>query len=218
MGVLKNGPFGGFTGKVNNLVGYEVNGQFRIRARPKERTTPPTAGELENRKKFDMVQAWLRPLTLFLRTGFQHYKPTFEGFTAAKSYLMKNALVGEKPNEVIDPSKVLVSFGRLPLPQQARAELSGAREITISWSATERQPLDIRSMYVIYIPGGHPFAETAGPVYSKGEVKVSFPDGFTGKALVYLAFVREDRKDRSNSVFLGEITIPKAKRAKAAKR
>jgi len=218
MGVLKGGVFGGFSGRVNNLVGYESNGQFIIRGRPKKRTSPPTEGELINRKKFEMVQAWLGPLTTFVRTGFQHYKPTFEGFTAAKSHLMKNALVGEKPNEVIDPSKVLLSYGTLAPPEMATAELTAEGEITISWSTAKLDLLDRRSMYVIYIPGVQEISETAGPTYSKGEVKVTFPDSFKGKALVYLAFIREDRKDRSNSVFLGEITIPKAKRVKAAKR
>ena len=219
MGVLKNGVFGGFIGKVGNLVGYESKGRFMLRAKPKLRTTPPTEGELSNRKKFEMVQRWLGPLTRFLRTGFQNYAETYEGFTAAKSHLMKNALAGEKPNQVIDPAKVLVSFGKLPPPQMARAEFTAERTITISWASKGSYPRFTRVMYLIYIPGDRAIIETAGPPLERGEVQVELHSFYLGKtALVYLAFIQDDRKDRSNSVFLGEIMIPKAKRTKAAKR
>lgn len=50
-----------------------------------------------------MAQAWLRPVTQFVREGFKEYTPTVEGFLAAKSYLLKNAFEGTAPDLTINP-------------------------------------------------------------------------------------------------------------------
>ncbi|TDO22623.1 DUF6266 family protein [Pedobacter duraquae] len=215
MAVLKNGILGGFSGKVGNVVGYQSRNQDLMRSVPKPRTSPPTAGELANRKKFHEVQLWLSPIISFLRVGFQDYAPTYGGFVAAKSYLMKNALVGEKPDQVIDSAKVLVSFGKLAQPTEASVTVNSSSSLTISWNAQGHYPYDERTMYVIYEKGKRAITETAGPKRSQGKAEVDLPGFFAGKkVLVYLAFVQENRKHRSNSLFLGEIQIPRQPRAK----
>lgn len=215
MAVLKNGILGGFSGKVGNVVGYQSRNQDLMRSVPKPRTSPPTAGELANRKKFHEVQLWLSQIIPFLRVGFQDYAPTYGGFVAAKSYLMKNALVGEKPDQVIDPAKVLVSFGKLNQPTDTSVTINSSSSLTISWNAEGHYPHDERIMYLIYEVGNRALSETAGPKRSKGIAEVELPGFFAGKkVLVYLAFIQEDRRDRSNSLFLGEMQIPKQPRAK----
>ena len=44
--------------------------------------------EVLNRKKFAAAQAWLKPIIDFVRVGFKGYNERFEGFVAAKSWLM----------------------------------------------------------------------------------------------------------------------------------
>jgi hypothetical protein len=114
MAIAKNGINGNFSGKAAKVVGYELYGQQIIRSIPRERSTKPTEKELINREKFKTSQLWLQPLIDFVRIGFQNYKPTFQGFVAAKSYNSKHALKSDNGiNFYIDPSLALVSYGNM---------------------------------------------------------------------------------------------------------
>src|SRR5688572_10600068 len=111
MGSIKYGNVGQINGKVGDVVVSSWKGKPYVKSVPGERKTPPTEKELINRKKWAMAQAWLKPVTKFVRQGFNGYTPTVEGFLAAKSYLLKNAFEGEAPHFIINPAVVKVSYG-----------------------------------------------------------------------------------------------------------
>jgi len=71
--------------------------------------------EIANRNRFAIAQAWLKPLIGFVREGFKGYSPTVEGFVAAKSFLLRNAIEGEYPDYIINPAKMKLSYGDLPM-------------------------------------------------------------------------------------------------------
>src|SRR5688500_9895754 len=106
MARLINGANGPFIGKAGSFIGYSINGIGYMKGLYKKRTKPPTEKEALNRQKFAAAQAWLRPLKAALRVGFKGYNVTFQGFAAAKSYLMRNALTVVDGKIVIDPSLV----------------------------------------------------------------------------------------------------------------
>ena len=217
MAVIKKGILGGFKGKSGTVVGYELNGQSIIRGLPQERSTKPTEKELINREKFKVSQIWLKPLVDFLRVGFQGYQPTYQGFVAAKSYNYKHALkTDDGENFYMDPSQVLVSYGTLEQVENPTMELS-SNELTISWGKGGNFQYDDKMMVMAYCIEKETvvFNTTIALQQKKKAVLEMPPRIFDMDFHVYLAVVSEDRKNRSNSQYLGKISVPASKKSLA---
>ena len=65
MGKIKQGAFGGFTGKVGNLVGCTWKGIPYMRTRPANMTNPRTEKQQGQRSKFQVALNFLRTITPF---------------------------------------------------------------------------------------------------------------------------------------------------------
>lgn len=207
MGVLRNGANGGFSGKVGSIIGYHLNGQDIIRGWPKKRTKKAGTAEQQNRDKFALSQTWLKPLLHFLRIGFKNYAPTFQGFVAAKSYNSRNAMQqNEDGSWQVDPSRVLISYGRLPLPQQMEMELV-KNEIVITWEDDKYSGYEY-AMALAHDPKDKKVTGDVSVAKRKsGKAVIPAPHFELGKTFhVYLAFVSYDQTERSNSHYLGPIT------------
>jgi hypothetical protein len=208
MARFKNGILGAFSGTVGTVVGYELNGVAIGRSKPRKKKGKPTIKELANRKKFADLQAWLKPLTAFLRVGFKDYDPNFQGFVAAKSYNSKHAVTGEYPDFLIEPELALVSFGSLTQAETAIAVSEAPYTITIKWTNGEFQAME-KAMIVLYdIENRRALMDTSAVWRAKQSYEWVLDAGYSGKKLhVYLAFVAFDQSGRSNSQYLGEITM-----------
>lgn len=214
MAVLKSGINGHFSGKVGDVIGYQVKGRQIIRGLPRKKTGKPTKKELLNRMKFAVAQKWLSPLVKFLRIGFANYQPTFEGFVAAKSYLLKNAMqIDENQQFFVDPALALVSFGTQELPASANAVCSGQQEVVFTWSTEGSHPYSDSAMVLVYAPHPEPryeklYFNTAIAKRWTGTATLKLQPNMIGRKIdVYLAFISDDRKKRSNSMYLGKLTV-----------
>lgn len=211
MATIKNGVNGGFKGKVGTVVGYKLKGQDVIRT-VGERTTDPTPKELLNREKFAITQKWLAPLTDFLRVGFQDYAPTYEGFVAAKSYNHKHALQCNEDNKFfINPELALVSFGQQPLPIEINVESKEGQELLFTWSKESPYEYNDHVMVLAYdLDSEHIRARYRTSIGLRKDDSATFKLQIEdkGKAYhIYLAFVADNRKQRTNSKYLGKLTI-----------
>jgi len=210
MAINKNGINGNFRGKIGNIVAYELNGQQVIRTLPKKRTAPPTPKEVLNRLKFEASQNWLRPLTDFLRIGFKDYQPTYEGFVAAKSYNQKNAMAYNSVSGFyIDPSLALVSFGSQILPAEASADAKPNQEITFNWSTEIPSAYNDQTMLIAYdIENKKLRYHTAAAPRNAGTATLKLGKRDQGKTFhLYLAFIADDRSEKSNSMYLGNVVV-----------
>lgn len=212
MAILKNGINGGFSGKVGDVVGYVVNGRTIIRAKPKERTSPPTEKELLNRKKFAVAQEWFWRLTDVLRIGFQDYHPNYQGFVAAKSYNQKHALQTDENGEFfINPELVMISLGTQPLPKEISVESSEGQELFFKWTKDEPYKYNDHLMALAYDVDSkevHARFRTSLAIMATGSAIFKLAESEKGRSFhIYIAFVAEDRKQRSNSKYLGKVTI-----------
>lgn len=212
MAILKNGINGGFSGKVGDVVGYIANGKTIIRAKPKLRTSPPTEAELRNRKKFAVVQEWFWRLTDILRIGFQDYNDNFQGFVAAKSYNQKHALeINENGEFFINPELVLVSYGTLPAPSEMSVESRAGQELAFNWNKKGPYAYNDHLMVLAYDVDSkevHARYRTSLALMKDASAVFKLAETEKGRAFhIYAAFVSEDRKQRSNSKYLGKLTI-----------
>ena len=148
----------------------------------------------------------------FLRVGFKGYSEPSEGFVSAKSYLLKNVLNVVDNKVIIDPALVKVSYGDLPMSENAAFNLSGPKEINFTWnyegmnkSFDKDQVLllayNIESEKAFYTLNGQ-FKEVG---YDKLTLNLDLNPGSV--LHLYIAFVAADRSRQSDSLYLGELTI-----------
>lgn len=189
-------------GKVGPVVGCIRNGKPYMRSKGKPRSSQTSEKEENNRNKFKIAHAWLQPLLVFLRSGFAGYSETAEGFNAAKSYNLKNAMTEA---EVI-PELVRVSYGELPLPETLQAELLDD-QLQVNWST--EHGLGASNKDQLMLLAYHPESRTAlyevhGAFRGMGMQLMDTYREFVGKTIhVYAAFVAADRSRQSNSLYLG---------------
>lgn len=223
MARIFNGITGQFQGTVGTVVGATWKGIPYMRSRPKKRTGVVSKKESANRNKFAMAHTWLQPLTYFLREGFKGYTPTVEGFLAAKSYLLKNAFEGEGENLVINPAKVKVSYGDLPLPDNITVKVIGPNQVQFSWDtgtlhSNNRYDQAMVLAYDIDAESTRfqqriALFELTGQFRSTGAhiLNISPRDpekeDSVGTYHCYIAFVSADRTRRSDSVYLGTVSL-----------
>lgn len=207
MARLINGIGGPFIGKVGAVIGYTVNGVAYMKGLYKKRTKKPKEGEVLNRKKFAAAQAWLQPTTDFVRVGFKGYNERFQGFAAAKSWLMRNCIQVIDGEIRIDPALVKISSGNLPLPENIQCTLLEPNIFRITWTpAMERGFMYDQAMVMAYDQKHSAYGPVLGSDRTSGEVLVPVHPS-TYAYHVYLAFIAADRSRQSDSVYLGEFWV-----------
>lgn len=218
MARLKKGINGPISGKVGNVVGSSWKGIDYIKSLPVRRK-PPTENELKNRFRFGLSQAWLSPLLVFVRAGFKGYTETYEGFSAAKSYLSKNALEGEGFETTVNPALVKVSYGDLPLSEDIEFEKISDSELLFTWNPGKIKGAspDDQIMLLAYnienkdeINSGNAIFSLTGQFRKTGSDRLIItPDGSSLAKVyhIYVAFSAFDRSSQSDSVYLGTVEM-----------
>jgi hypothetical protein len=209
MARLLNGINGPIQGSVGAVVGSSWKGIPYIKAKYKKRTKHISDKEKANRLKFALAQQWLRPLLKFVREGFKGYSPTVEGFVAAKSYLLKNALEGEAPDFRVNPAQVQVSFGDLPLSDNIAVELLEGGRLQFSWDSgyvEGASRFDQVMMLAYNIERSNAVYLTTGRFRSDGVDELQLSPG-PGTWHLYMAFNADDRSRQSHSVYMGEMKV-----------
>ncbi|SHH03537.1 DUF6266 family protein [Pedobacter caeni] len=210
MGTLKSGLFGGFHGKVGNLVGYTLKGKYVIRMIGKSEK-PLTPARKANCQKMTVVNEILSPSIHAIRAGFRlAVVGTYKNeYNEAVSYNKKNALQGEYPNISLDYTKVLMSMGTLPVavnPSITQIE----DKITFTWNPSVFPGSEYakdRTMLVIYFPD---IKETcyqligAKRIEGKDEILISH-EHINERMEAYISFAKDNGKAVSNSVYAGSL-------------
>ena len=198
---------GNLTGKIGNLTGFVRNGKnlFRINSR---RTAPPTEKELINRYVFKTVQDWVTPLNPFVKVGFANYGENLKGANAAKSLIYSEALHRDGYNSYIDPSKVRVSSGNLPLPAGLQAKLTAEGAVEFSWEPTyeaNSSPRDRIMMLAYNLQAPWAQYELNGAKRYQAKDNLPLPPALPGSWHLYASFISEDGDVPSVSRYLGSV-------------
>jgi hypothetical protein len=208
MARLTNGINGSFRGKVGSVIGSSNNGVDYIKGPHKKRTTNVSGKELDNREKFSVAQAWLKPLLHFVREGYKSYGQKSYGFVAAKSHLLKHAMNRDENGFNILPKLMMVSSGTLPLSENIQVQQLNDRELQFTWDTTcpkDADP-DDQAMLLAYSPADNlVFGTTTGQFRKTGKDIIEFYGKAGMRYHIYVAFNAADRSTQSDSVYLGEL-------------
>jgi hypothetical protein len=133
MGILKHGPFGMTTGKIQNMVSYDLNGK-NVFSRIGRTNKKPTLKQLTVRQRMAVVIKFLKHLGPFIEFGFkaQALAARKSAHNMATSYNTKNATTGEYPEILMDYSKAMISQGDLMQAIDPQVELLQG-ELRFSW-------------------------------------------------------------------------------------
>lgn len=133
MARVKEGIFGGFSGRISNVVGCKGKNGFYVRSRPVHINNPRTEQQQAHRGKFAEAMRFACTLTPFLRISYREFAGAGQPFHAAVSSILKNALVETDAGYAIDFGKALVSRGSLTSVH--RAEVTRADDmVTYTWT------------------------------------------------------------------------------------
>ncbi|AOM78484.1 GNAT family N-acetyltransferase [Pedobacter steynii] len=217
MGKLINGLFGGFHGRIGNLVGYTLKGKHIIR-KIGISTKPLTPARKANCQKMKVVNEILSPSLPVIRAGFRLaiVGTDKSEYNEAVSYNKLNALQGEYPNISLDYTKVLVSMGDLPMAvNPAISQNADGNEIEFNWEI----PADLsyqydndRAMLMIYFPALKVSCyHLIGSKRAEGKDTIRIDGAHAGERMeAYISFIKDDGKQVSNSVYAGSLNAGKA--------
>ncbi|MGK6352115.1 DUF6266 family protein [Parapedobacter sp. DT-150] len=217
MGKLSEGINGPVSGTVGGLVFYQVGKQTRVRSLPRrnKKKRKPTPLQALQREKFAVMQRWMKPMKGIFRIGFGDPDSPRSGHNAAMSYNMNHAIVYNEEKYEVNPQAFKFSHGPLspPVNVSARQTDGGLR---FTWE----QPADqlsgwIRTILLVHNPDperGNSWLRIYGADASKREDTLDlrtfgFHTGDTCHA--YMAFIKQDDGQVSDSVYAGAIVMEK---------
>lgn len=212
MGKISQGILGGFSGKVGNVIGGNWKGIDYMRVRPASVSNPQTEGQVDQRSKFSTVLGFLQPLRGFLKIGFRGYAIKMTEFNSAMSYNVKNAVIGVYPDYVIDFESALISRGGLTGALNPTVNSPGVGQVQFNWVDNSidgnARPTD-RAMVLVYNPARNEAVYVNdGSARSIGNHALTVPDQYSGDTVyTFIAFISEDRKEVSNSKYVGELIV-----------
>jgi hypothetical protein len=209
MGKLKNGILGGFSGKVGSVVGYIINDEHFIRAKPRDKKY--TKNERINQAKFKLVTDYLSPIKYLLKIGFKDYFTKSGGYRAAMSYTRKVALVSDEKKFEIDPALFKISGGNLPELANPVLTMEGGK-CEVKWDTSEVNSDTAFDQIILLIYDSTNFNAQMigynGPNRRQGILNVPIKKIFKNKMVnVYIGFIAGDRSGQSNSQFLGSVMV-----------
>jgi len=205
------GMFGGFTGRLGNVVGYTLNGKPVARTIGTI-TKPPTIPQMAVRQRMGLVTKVLSNMLGFINVGFELavIGTSRNPYNEATSDNFKLATIGEYPDITLDYSKLLVSKGNLPPAENAVVNIL-PDGIEFTWTV----PADIdwnsyndRSMLLIYYPeSGEMIYILSGAQRRECRDFIPLAPSYLDKPIqIYIAFGSDDKKCVSNSVWVENTT------------
>jgi hypothetical protein len=211
MGKIAQGILGGLSGKVGNIIGGSWKGIDYIRIKPSSVANPRTEGQVNQRNKFSITLEYLQANKAFIKIGYKSFATKKTEFNAAMSYVLNNAVGGTAPNFTIDYSLALLSRGNLSSVLNGAVDTFTPGQVTFAWSdnsAEGNANATDKVMVLVYNPSKkESISILDGADRTVGSQVVTIPNTYAGETVeLFMAFVSEDGKVVSNSVYLGSGT------------
>jgi hypothetical protein len=214
MGKIPDGIFGGFSGRVGRVVGYQWRGEDLLRRAPKKRPKGSgTEKQLKQRDKFAMVMGFLTPIQDVVGVYFGNKYKSKSRFNLAMSYNLTNAVVEVPPSSfALDFPKVLLTKGGLRGMESGAVVVQPGRILELNWVDNSGQgsaAADDLVLVIVYSPVQELF-QVYDPAALRGEatVQLTLPTYFSGDEVqVWASMISADRKVAAMSSYLGSAIV-----------
>lgn len=210
MAILNHPFLGRISGKLGNLVIYQLNGTTIVREKPQwKKSYQPSALQLLYQQKFKKATEALRPLGKLLDLGYGEFiTPTRKGIHLALSQTLKSAMVETEEEPRVNFEAVLISTGFVSPFENYRLEWLDERKIQLHWDFLgnygNTRDTD-QTWIVLYNPDQGIAEEYQESVFRRSQVQevLLSPRLDLSGAFMYLSFYRKLRNEKlrfSNSV------------------
>jgi hypothetical protein len=214
MGKIPDGIFGGFSGRVGRVVGYQWRGEDLLRRAPRKRPKGSgTEKQLKQRDKFAMVMGFLTPIQDVVGVYFGNKYKSKSRFNLAMSYNLTNAVVEVPPSSfALDFPKVLLTKGGLRGMESGAVVVQPGRILELNWVDNSGQgsaAADDLVLVIVYSPVQELF-QVYDPAALRGEatVQLTLPTYFSGDEVqVWASMISADRKVAAMSSYLGSAIV-----------
>lgn len=215
MARIKNGILGPIEGSIAMVTGYQRLGVpvLRKKPEPQPKNKPRSTKQLAVNNRLTVAMKFIKQATPFLNVSFSLNRP--KGLTAhnlAVSEVVNNGIKGEYPELELNFPNFLVATGDLPLAINPTVEMTDSRTLRFSWELPAKlsyQRGRDQVMLLAYMPEKEiAFYLTSGARRNQQQEVLEVSSGKPGEVFeTYIAFISDDRKRISKSIYTGQIVI-----------
>ena len=208
-----HGILGPLTGSIGPVTGYMRNGKNVLRSSTsvvKDKLTPARAAQREKMRVCNrFAKAFAR--TGFFTKTFPAYGQAGTGYNRATGALMSLAVSGVYPDMQLNYRQVLISKGRLPGAQSARALMKANGILQFSFADNSADgiasPVDT-AILVAYAPDLKQAIFTLNGGFRKDKKAILNVAALKGHTIeTWIGFLSEDEQDVSDSVYTGKLLV-----------
>ena len=215
MGKLTDGVFGGFSGKVGKVVGYNIGGEDLLRKIPKKNPNRvPTEKQQEQRERFGLVVRFLIPIQDVVGEYFSRRHISRSRFNLAVGYNLKNAVVDGAGNTFeLDYSKVLISKGELRGMDGGAVIAQANQVLEMSWTDNSGQGSAAATdllVAVMYSPAQDLYQMFNPAAATRGDARaeLTMPTYYSGNEVhVWATMISSGKKVAAISTYMGTVTV-----------
>ncbi len=212
MAIAKNGLFGSHTGKVGNLVYYELNGKNVVREIGKN-TKPPTEKQLKVQMETELMSSFFSKVLPFIRVGFSIARlgTALNAHNIGMKQPRELIIKGLYPDLGLAFDQIVLSTGKLtPAVEPEAAQV--AEGLRFSWHTDPQMEWPASNdqvMMLAYFPEEEVIAyQLFGSNRLSGTDVLDIPEILQDKYMeTYISFVAADRKDLANSTYMGSFNL-----------
>lgn len=214
MATFKDGINGGFNGRIGSVVGYKWRSKWVMRSLPKASKKKRSMKQLLNEEKMRTIQLFLSKSISLIRKGFS-LVPEIErmsAFNAAMSYNKKHGFIIENDVLKLNFENLMFAQGDLENPKNLQVkQVDSAIEITWDFSGDWERGTDQSMILLIDDTLDHAIGTASGALRKTKKEVLSLGGVPPGTTLhIYTAFIADDRRSVSNSVYGGYIKVKQA--------
>jgi hypothetical protein len=209
MGIYNEGILGFFRGKVGSVIGSVVRGVHYMKGLGDFRADNPSPSQLDQRIKFALMTAFLKPLKTLITAGFPSTKTGPSSANMALSVNLKHAITGISPDFRVDYQKFLFSSGGLSKVVGGALSTQDGAKLQFTWDLTGSQSPTDRATLMVYNPTQNTYVTLpdAAPRSAKA-FSLQLPLDFSDQIIhSWISFTSADKKKVSDSVYLGTLTL-----------
>jgi hypothetical protein len=209
MGKYNEGILGFFRGKVGRVIGSVVRGVHYMKGLGDVRTDNPTPTQLDQRLKFALMTAFMKPLRTLIQSGFLTTKTGPTALNLALSANLKHAITGISPNFTINYEKFIFSTGDLFKAVGGGLTTKDNAKLEFSWELTGNMAPTDQATLMVYNPAQRTYVTLpAAAPRSALKYSLQLPTDFANQIVHgWICFVSADKKSVSDSVYLGSLTL-----------
>lgn len=213
MARIKKSTIGELSGKAGGLVFKTGKNGTYVSSLPTPTKNKPSAVQQLQRNKMTVVMDFLRPFQFLIKENYFPFQKNKSGFHAAKSYYLREALLLQNDQYVINYSKALLTYGDLRMVEDLQLAVAATNNgFNLQWKDNSAQAMaypDDELVLVCYAAGvqARYFSSQLAQRSDESAFCAFEPASNPTEYHIWVGFSRPDEKRASPSFYGGSLVL-----------